>query len=180
MHAQVNLRLRGQWQDTRLYLDGRRVVGPWHNNQIQDTGPVLVQGLLARLVESDAGFGGVKYMALGEGDAAWDITPPTMLRTQDTLTSELTRNEIPVSSITFVDPDSFVPVAGPTNVAEYVATFGPTEGNGNLREFGLFGGLATNAADSGLMVNWITHPVFAKTSDFSLIRRVRITITATV
>jgi hypothetical protein len=176
----LRLHLQGHWQDTFVYLDGRVVHGPWRANQIQDGGPALVQGLLARRAETEPGFTGVSYMAVGEGEVGWDLTAPTMLRSQETLTSEIARTAIPLSGIAFVDPDTFVPVGGVTRVAEYSATFGPDEANGDLREFGLFGGVADGDPDSGTMLNWITHPVFAKTSDFSLIRRVRITITATV
>lgn len=176
----VRIHLKGAWQDTLVYRDGRVERRPWVPNQIQNTGPVLVQGLLARREESEAGFTGVAYMAVGEGEVGWDLVAPTMSRDQETLTAEIARSAVPLSGITYVDPDTLAPVGGVSRVAEYSVTFGPEEANGDLREFGLFGGLATGDADTGLMLNWIVHPVFAKTSDFSLIRRVRITITATV
>ncbi|NDB60091.1 hypothetical protein EB001_16820, partial [bacterium] len=48
------------------------------------------------------------------------------------------------------------------------------EAIGSLREFGLFGGTATAIEDSGLMINWVAHPLIEKTDDLVLNRLIEL------
>ena len=66
------------------------------------------------------------------------------------------------------------PAGTPSNRLEITADFKGEDfisnGTVKLREFGLFGGDATHAADSGLMINYMIHPVIPLTADLTLTR----------
>ena len=69
------------------------------------------------------------------------------------------------------------PTAQLTNRLEVSAAFGDGEADGAHREFALFGGTATAATDSGLMVNYRTQPVKHKGPGEQLTITVRIIYT---
>ena len=124
---------------------------------------------------------GLKYLAVGVGllndpslpydpitnpvSSAWNLQNPTEEKITDTaLVGELFRKEF--TSWSFLDND--LPVSNPTNVLRLVTTFDVNEATGPLTEMGLFGGDATEAANSGIMFNYKTFAVWNKPADSQL------------
>lgn len=133
--------------------------------------------LIAALMKTHTGFSGIKYWEVGSGQSAWsDANPPTPNANDTSLNTPLFRKAINPSDISFIDANSNV-VSGVTNRIQVTITFGSTEANGYLREFGLFGGGSdcTLTLGSGLMVNRKTHGVIYKTSGIELTRTLRLT-----
>jgi hypothetical protein len=81
---------------------------------------------------------------------------------------------VPVLDIVYLDPDTDLVSGTPTRKIEVTVVLLPGEGTGTLREFGLFGGTATASADSGEMVNWISHSRIDKDAALQIQRKVRI------
>ena len=73
-------------------------------------------------------------------------------------------------------PITNLPTGGvPSSKLEITVNILSGEANGlSLREFGLFGGTATIAFDSGEMVNWIVHSRIDKDSSLEISRVIRI------
>ena len=124
---------------------------------------------------------GLKYLAVGIGlledpslpydpitnpvSSAWNLQNPTEEKITDTaLVGELFRKEF--TSWSFLNND--LPVSYPTNVLRLVTTFDVNEATGPLTEMGLFGGDATEAANSGIMFNYKTFAVWNKPADSQL------------
>lgn len=172
-----SIRVSGKWWDTLRYSDGRVVDGPegsilWPSNQIQD----MMASLLACLVKGEAGYSRIGFMGIGHGLVGWDTIPPTLDPTDTTLEDEFFRKTIDLTDIYFIDPATNLPV-GPgviTPKIEINITLLAAEANGTLREFGLFGGTATAALDSGEIVNWVSHSRIDKDVTLEIQRRVRI------
>lgn len=165
---------KGQWQDTYHYVDGTTEVKPWTDNQIQDTYATFVTMLIKETVIGQPNvYGGVQYLALGTGLVGWDTVAPTQARTDTTLTTETHRISIVGSSITYVDPTTFVVSATPTRAQQFSVII-PNAIVGDLREFALFGGDATATLDSGRMMSWVVHGKIEKTTLFSITRTYRL------
>jgi hypothetical protein len=168
--------IKGMWFDTFRYTDGRVLPGPsgsfeWKDNQIQNT----FSKLLACWARAESGYDRINYFAVGSGLVSWDTTPPTQSYNQTTLTTEYFRKAVPQADIIFIDPVTNLPTGGtPSRKLEITCTLSTSEGNGTLREFGLFGGTATGTLDSGEMVNWIVHYRIDKDSSLEIQRKVRL------
>jgi hypothetical protein len=113
--------------------------------------------LMAALFKNDPAFpGGILYHAVGEGDSAWDTAgTPGPSFAQTTLVSEEFRKT--PTQIVYIDGVGD-PTATPTNIIRVKTVFEQTDlipTGVDLREHGLFGGDATAAADSGLMIDAI-------------------------
>jgi hypothetical protein len=133
--------------------------------------------LIASLLKGQSGYGGLKYWEVGSGQSSWvDSAPPTPVSGDVGLNNPLYRKAIQATDMSFIDANSVV-VTGPTNRIQVVVTFGSTEANGYLREFGLFGGdsTCTSTLGTGIMINRKTHGVIYKTSGISLTRTLRLT-----
>lgn len=169
------LRPIGIWQDEYVYSDGRVEYSGWKKNQIQDTQSTLVAMLMKTTrAGSNAAFSGAEYFAVGEGDVSWDLSAPTKSYSQSTLESEIWRSSIDSGTqVFYVDPDTFAVSGSPTRALQFNLVI-PSTVVGDLREFGLFGGTATLAADSGYMVNWISHDVINKDTTMQINRTLRI------
>jgi hypothetical protein len=181
---------QGKWKDTYLYEDGSSLETDWSPNQMQDTSQVGTARLWSEIVSGEVpAIGGFQYLALGEGDSGWDITPPTKSYQQDILTSELDRIAInPSTDIVYLDlssPDLDNPLVSgtPTRWVEIVILIDidrgidPITNVGYLREFALFGIDATSAVDSGIMLNWVSHNLITKLTapnPFQILRTIRI------
>ena len=124
---------------------------------------------------------GLKYLAVGIGlledpslpydqktnpvSSGWNLQNPPEEKTTDTaLVGELFRKEF--TSWSFLDND--LPTSKPTNVLRLVTTFDVNEATGPLTEMGLFGGDATEKANSGIMFNYKTFAVWNKPADSQL------------
>ena len=88
--------------------------------------------------------------------------------------NETYRKAITPENITFIDADN-TPTSEVTNKLQVSVTFNEDEANGELREFALFGGKATDSLNSGLMVNHKIHPIIFKTDGMILERLIRLT-----
>ncbi len=113
------------------------------------------------------------YIAVGIGDKTWDTIPPDFNRGVEKLTRELARKRVSGKDITFLDAD-IKPSKEPTACLSIAVTFGDREAVGSLRECGLYGGRATDAPDSGMLLSYYRHPVIAKTAAMSLQRVIRL------
>jgi hypothetical protein len=132
--------------------------------------------LIASLLKTQSGYQGLKYWEVGSGQSSWvDSAPPSPVSGDTGLNNPLYRKAIQSTDMSFIDANSNV-VTGPTNRIQVVVTFGSTEANGYLREFGLFGGdsSCTSTLGTGIMINRKTHGVIYKTSGISLTRTLRL------
>ena len=94
---------------------------------------------------------------------------------QTILNSEITRKAFTTDDVVFVDPDTGDAVSTPTGVVDFTVTFAETEAVGPLVEMSLFGGDASDSANSGTMVNYRTFPVINKSNSMTLTITFRIT-----
>ena len=110
----------------------------------------------------------------GKGEGSWNNDSPPSPTVGDTkLLVETFRKAIRPEDIVFLDESNRV-TDSITNKLQVTVTFLENEANGELREFGLFGGNATGSANSGFMVNRKIHPLIYKTSGMKLERIIRI------
>lgn len=110
------------------------------------------------------------WFAVGTGRSYWDNGLPdenaNIERTA--LENEIARVRC---SLRFLDPVTELPVLEPTNVLEMKAIFLNQVGNGELREFAIFSGDATDVVGSGTAINWKPHEKITKTELYNLERR---------
>ena len=140
-------------------------------NLVVDTASVLI----CCLMKGQAGYGGVKYFAVGKGSPNWsNENPPLPDAPTSKLVAESFRKEIKPADIVFLTANNEVSET-PTNRIQITTMFEANEANGELREIGIFGGNATAKADSGLMVNCKIHPLIFKTAGMKLERIIRFT-----
>jgi hypothetical protein len=159
--------------------DGRVEATPWSDRLIVASFSLL----LAQLVMGNglgtgpnSSYVGASYMALGTGQASWDTSgPPAPTTSQTQLVNEpATGNFRKPVQAQMVDASGNVTTT-PTNRVLVSAVFNVGEANGQLRELGLFGGNATLAPNSGLLIDYETFPVVNKpsgTNDYMLVRQI--------
>ena len=167
----TNFDERKHWKvtDKITYPDGRVEVRNYVNTVVDDC-----SRLIASLMKGQAGYKGITYWAVGSGAGTWDNANPPAPAVGDTkLLNETFRKAINASDITFLD-SSGNPTTSVTNKLQIKVTFTETEANGELREFGLFGGNASSTKNSGIMINRKTHGLIYKTSGMTLERTIRI------
>ena len=131
--------------------------------------------LVMCLLKQQNGYSGIQYWAVGSGAEAWDSSMPTPDINDSRLTAEVGRVPINASSISFLD-SSYNVVTTPTNIIQIKCTFGESDCNGVWREFGIFGGNATESANSGIMINKRHHAVITKTEEMTIERVLRFTL----
>lgn len=100
-----------------------------NNNMFVTAGKVSMASALIGTTSNDQGI--ITYCALGTGSTAPDLADTT-------LETEIVRKLVSVRS-------------SASNVATFQTFFTTAEGNGSLREAGLFGDLATGTANSGTL-----------------------------
>lgn len=163
--------MKGSYRDQITNKNGRMLVDTcWVSNTIVDnTWP-----LLAGLLKNDPALAGILYWAVGEGDPNWETATATPSPGADRLYLESARQAIDANNIAYLNPDSSVS-ATPTSCIEVSAVFRWPEDR-QLREFGLFGGDASEAADSGMLINYVIHPRIDLDGGTDLTRRVRFTM----
>lgn len=172
----IKIALVGEWRDKHYDLQGNLVFDSgWNKNQIQDTNATLLAMWFRESLQgSPAITQGPQYLALGNGLVGWDATPPTLSRADTTLEAEFFRKIITASDIGYIDPVTKAASGSPTRAVEITITFTTSEANDTWREFGLFGGTATASADSGYMVNWVSHGRIDKDSTMTIVRTIRL------
>ena len=165
-----NVHMTGQITD-RIFKNGELVEEIVGNNLVVNSFLNLVMCLL----KQQSGYAGIQYWAVGSGADTWDITMPTPSLDSTKLTSEIGRVAILPSEVSFLN-NSHQEVSTPTNILQIKHTFGANECNGVWREFGIFGGNATNEANSGVMINRRHHAVITKTEEMTIERTMRFTL----
>ena len=149
---------------------GEKETRTYHNTVVN-----TCSNLIACLMKGQSGYSGIQYWAVGSGNPNMSNTNPDTPNVADTkLQAETFRKAIKPSDITFLDSGNS-PTETITNKIQISITFLESEANGELREFGLFGGVATGTKDSGIMINRKIHPLIYKTSGMRLDRIIRIT-----
>lgn len=172
-HKETMPSLHGHYTMILRDSDGRVIEKREGNNIIVNSASILIARLLKDNHEPDAG---ISYLAVGTGGSGWNLqNPPQPTNTQTKLENEIARKAFTTEDVTFIDPDTGDPTIVPTNVVDYTATFAETEAVGPLVEMGLFGGDATDLADSGTEINYRTFPVLNKTNSMTLSIIFRIT-----
>lgn len=132
--------------------------------------------LVMSLMKGQSGYSGITYWAVGSGSDSWDTSPIDPVVSATKLTQEIGRVAIPSDEIVFLN-SSYEESQNPTNILQIKHTFGINDCNGIWREFGLFGGTATSALNSGVMINKRHHGVITKTSELTIERTMRFTLT---
>ena len=123
----------------RIYKNGVLVDEIVGHNLVVSSFLNLVMCLLKR----QSGYSGIQYWAVGSGASSWDSGLPTPEISATRLTAEIGRVPISTSELAFLDTNYEV-VSTPTNILQISHTFGANDCNGVWREFGIFGGNATN------------------------------------
>lgn len=172
-HEEHMHRMTGEWWIKLSDRSGKCIEERHGKNIIVNTAGILIARLIKDNNEPD---GGITYLAVGTGGSGWNLqNPPQPTVTQTALESEIARKAFTTNDVAFVDPTTGDHVVYPTNVVDFTATFAETEAVGPLVEMGLFGGDATELADSGTEMNYRTFPVINKTNSMTLTIVFRIT-----
>jgi len=156
----------------RFNADGFLVEeGDLGHNIVPDIAGTLMARLAKDPTDPDGGF---TFLAVGSGDPAWDPNNPDVEDpAAEKLEMELDRKAFAQGY--FVDPATGNPTVTPTNIVDFVGTFGPNEGVGALTELGVFGGDASATTDSGTLVSVIHFPVKNKTAPETMTWTLRFT-----
>jgi hypothetical protein len=145
--------IEGRYRDVVTDARGRCVAGTsWRPNLVVDGAFTLLATLLKREPEVE----GILFWAVGAGQAGWDRRRPVTLSRTSQLEAEVERLEVPGESISYVDARG-VESAEPTPTLELRLTFAWPDEAVTLREFGIFGGDATEEPNSGVMINHVIH-----------------------
>jgi beta-lactam-binding protein with PASTA domain len=145
--------VRGGFRDRLESRSGTRVETPWTANLVV----YRALDLIGHLLCNARGLAGICYLAVGEGDASWDASPPPADPARTRLTAETFRTRLePGDSLTY-DPAS-----GRVHVR---VSLGRGQATGTLRELGLFGGNASSRPGSGFLVNHKVHAPLEKGED---------------
>ena len=163
--------IRGRYRDVVANAAGHVVRDSgWRCNVIARTAWPLV----AALLRNDASLRGVLFCAVGEGETAWDAARPLAEASATRLRAELQRRPLDATDFAYLDIRGRA-TQQPTDRLEITARF-TFSGRRVLREFGLFGGNATTAANSGYLVNYVIHEPVELAPGQSLTRRVRLSL----
>jgi len=130
----VPKQITGHVWATLRHIDGSEEKFDFGNLVINDAS-ILVARLLS---DKNDPVWGIKFLAVGSGDATWPDPPPSPTGAEHGLISEIARKTF--SSVNFIDGSGAVTTT-PTNVVDYVTIFNQGEaGPAALREMGLVGG----------------------------------------
>jgi len=162
--------MHGRYRDALADRRGRLVSRtPWRGNTIVHKAWPLV----AALVRNDGALHGILFCGVGVGDPSWDVHPATASPGSTRLHHEVVRVPVTAADLAYVDGRGRV-ATGPTGRVEATITLTAPASGITLREFGLFGGDATPAANSGYLINYVIHPALTLAAGSTLTRRVRL------
>ena len=166
------IKFTGEVLDYFIHPDGSRELIRHDHNLIVNDCSVLI----ALLMRQEVGYVGLQYWAVGAGSNTWPNDPPPAPSASDSqLVDETYRKAIDtVNDIVYLD-DSNVVSLTPTHKIQITVIFEEAEANGELREFGIFGGNASATLNSGVMINHKIHPLIYKTTALRLERILRLT-----
>jgi hypothetical protein len=172
--ARAAVPLRGRWRDAVAEPGGRAGARtPWRPNTIVNA----CWPLLAGLLKGDGTLGGIRWWAVGAGDPAWDRAPAESDPHAAGLRDEVARVPVQPDDVAYLD-------AGGRRVRRLTARLEVRASfvlgrDVTLREFGVFGGDATEAPGSGQMVNYVVHPALELRAGSRLSRRIRFSFDGT-
>ena len=171
----TNQLIKGYYCDTLTDSQGRVLCdSSWRSNLIVQNCNLFLAGLM----KQHQGIQGILYLAIGEGEDDWDSSRPSPLLTTSRLAREVARKALTEDHIVYLD-NTNEPMETSSNRLEVTAEFSGEEfasnGPKHLREFGLFGGDATNETDSGFMIDYVIHLRIDLMPEMRLIRKVRLT-----
>lgn len=162
---------KGEFRDIIRYSDGRVEVKEWDKNTVT----FGMGKLIGILFKDPTLMNGIRYWAIGSGEESWDLqVPPKPLISDQKLVNEFARKAVTPDNISFIDKDGNA-TTDFSNVIQIDLTFGETEANGVWKEFGIYGGNATEMKDSGIMINHKTHPVIVKDDTMTIQRQMKFT-----
>lgn len=169
--------IKGAYCDVLTDPQGRRHwESGWRSNLVVNQCNLL----LSMLMKRHAGMEGILFCAIGEGEEAWDTNRPIPLLPDTQLTSEVYRKPISADQMVYLDEDG-LPTDVPTNLLDISVEFRGaaivSNGTQPLREFGLFGGDATDHTNSGYLINRVTHGRYDLTPLLTLNRKIHLTFT---
>lgn len=156
----------------RIFKNGQLIAEYTDHNIVVNSFLKLVMAL----IKNKDGFTGASYWAIGSGADSWDDTPVEPTTIEERLTNEIGRVEIPASEIIFLTPGSMTESDVPTNIIQIKHLFGTDDCVGKWREFGIFGGDASETPNSGIMINKKHHAVITKTNEMTIERTMRFTL----
>lgn len=163
--------MRGIYRDVVRDRRGQMVADSgWTTNAIVDSAWPLIAGLL----KNDPALRGIRFWAVGAGRPAWDTVRPSVDKGVTRLVDEVDRMPVAEDATVYLGTDGN-PSAVPAACIETGAAFTWKEDR-VLREFGIFGGIATPARGSGTLINYVNHPPLEIAAGQSLIRRLRFTL----
>jgi hypothetical protein len=150
--------LQGSYCDVVTDSQGRvRWSSGWRSNLIVHDCSVLLAALLKR----HRGMRGILFWAVGEGEKEWDALCPSPHPADTQLHKEIARQKLSPAQVVYLD-DAGLPKKAPTDCLQITTRFKGenlvANGFQPLREFGLFGGNATEEVDSGYMIDYVIHP----------------------
>ncbi len=159
----MDISLKGRFKDS-LYTPNNEMVKDflWQSNIIVYRSLDLV----ANLLKNQPGMNGVLYLAVGEGAEGWNENLPTEQPSTRQLVKEIFRKKI--------DPSIAISYSEEAKRLIINVEFDSDEAVGILREFGLFGGDATEAPNSGFLINYKIHPKIDKTATTILKRTIHL------
>jgi hypothetical protein len=145
--------LNGRYRDIVTGADGAPgLQTPWRPNLVVDGAFVLLAALLKRDPDAD----GILYWAVGAGEPTWDRAQPATVSATSRLVAEVDRLEVPAEAVRYVDAGGEESAEASPTLEIRMAFEWPDE-RVTLREFGLFGGDATERPNSGTMINHVIH-----------------------
>lgn len=161
------LDIQGRYKDTLTWesFSGSQKVEyrEWKPNQVQDGATFIIGERITGSSEGQvnnpfSNYKPIRYLALGSGE------PTSQPYNSNRLTNEYERINIAYSDFTFLnDQGSELSPQVASGRFKIDLTLTAAEGNGTLREFGLFGGQdATATINTGTMFNWVTHDLINK------------------
>ncbi|MFZ5765278.1 MAG: hypothetical protein ACOY4H_06740 [Thermodesulfobacteriota bacterium] len=169
----MSITIHGYYHDRLLASNRLPIDRGWRPNRIMNGCGVL----LASLIRGGGNLTGIIFVAVGEGMKSWDGEAATPNPTATRLASELMRRPLPADSIVFLD-EADRPASNPTARLAIEIRLAREDFAGTtpqaLREFGLFGGNATAAANSGILLNHVIHPRIDLTAGLTLHRTLRL------
>lgn len=111
-------------------------------------------------------------IAIGQGQANWDRTPPLLQRDRTALTTELGRKAVNPNNVQFLNAAGSVS-AEPTARLRVQTTFAAGEGSGTLRECGLLMG----EGQSAVLLAYFIHSRVEKQVGATLLRSMLLDLT---
>lgn len=165
------LHIDGVFKDIIRYSDGRVVETEWSHNLIVSSALTLITALLT----NTSNIEGIQYWAVGSGYQSWDSSLPNPTASAKILTTEIGRKKLTADNIRFLDAEGLNSPT-PTNKIEVSCFFGTDECNGLWREFGIFGGKATNEPNTGILIDKKHHQLITKTNEMTIERTIVFTL----